>query len=198
MSFLKKFIRIHPLTLPIFALLAFTPFKKEYFILYLFIFLHEISHLIVALLLGEKCACIHLLPWGCMLSLTSVPLKFRSIAVFSAGSVFNFIMYFLNIFPAENLTLAVFNLIPVLPLDGGVIVNALFPCIYFPTAVLSIAITAAFSLVRHKSLAMPLLLTAVLSVSEKHKIEKNINSRILRHFSVEKASEKLYNTIDKL
>lgn len=177
-----KKISIHPLTLLVF--LVFFLLKKHiYFILYAFIFLHELSHLIAAVLLGFKPLCLHLYPWGCMLSMSEIPPAKKRLVILSAGVLFNIIMLLLNIFPKENLSLAIFNLIPVMPLDGGVILSILFPRHYVIIGLIFIfAITLLFIFFRIFP-TLPILLLVILIAGEKHKIQKNIDLKVLRYFN---------------
>ena len=195
---MKHLIRISPLTLPFFIFISFFPVRNFYFTLYLFIFLHELSHLFIALLLKEKCNTIFLFPWGCMLSLQTFPSKRKSLAIFMAGPFFNLTLALLGIFPKENFTLALFNFLPVMPLDGGVVLNILFPRFSFIFSIFFVILMFIFCLFFNLPCFLPIVLIVIIFTNEKNKFEKNINSRIIRHFSVEKDAKKLYNKIDKL
>ncbi len=198
MSQLKNFIRIHPLTIAFFIAIFFTPYKSRFYILYLFVFLHETVHTLTALLLKEKIRAVHLLPFGCVLSLSSVPTEKKSLLIFLSGPVFNLVMFLCGIFPRENLSLALFNLIPVIPLDGGMIISILFPRFSFAISLASTLLIAAACIFFKRLYTLPLMLIVILLITEKNKLENNINSRIITYFSVEKKAKKLYNTIDKL
>lgn len=195
---MKIKIHIHPATIPTFVLVFFTPYKNQYFIFYIFIFLHELSHALVAFLLKEKCDKIHLFPWGCMLNLVSVPDRAKSIIIFLAGPLFNLLMYALKLCPKANLALALFNLVPVMPLDGGVLLNIIFPEKSFIIALIFVVLFFFVCLYNRLPVLLPCMLFIVLIFSEKNKFEKNINSRVISHFFVEKKAEKLYNTVDKV
>ncbi len=180
---MKNKFHIHPLTIPIFVLVYFTPFRNRFFILYIFIFLHELSHALVSVLAGEKISSVRLLPWGCMLTLSTVPDKKCSLLIFPAGPLFNLLMYFLNIFPTENLSLAIFNLMPVMPLDGGILVNILFPHAAFYISFSFIVLLTLACLYMQVPPLMPIVLAFVLFFSEKNRLEKTINLKIIRHFN---------------
>lgn len=183
MIFLKNKIHIHPLTIPIFVLVYFTPFRNRFFILYIFIFFHELSHALASILLGEKVWSIRLLPWGCMLSLSTIPGKKHSFFIFLAGPLFNLFMYFLGIFPTENLSLALFNLIPVMPLDGGVLTDILFPQSSFYISFCFI-IFLTLACIYYKVIPlMPIVLAFVLFMGEKNNPDKTIRLKIIRHFN---------------
>lgn len=150
--------------------------------LYTFIFLHELSHFAVSLLLKERVSSLRLLPWGCMLSLSSIPDRKHSLFIFLAGPLFNLLMCSLGVYPEENLALALFNLMPVSPLDGGVIVNCIFGKFAFFVSLLFIFGVVLFSFKHNLPLVLPILLTALLLLGEKNRFEKNMAARILGYF----------------
>lgn len=177
---------IHPLTIPFFILMGFTSYKSHFFLLYFFIFLHELSHMVISLLLKEKVSALKLFPWGCTLNLTSLPDKKHSILILIAGPLFNLIMYFLDIYPVENLSLALFNLMPIIPLDGGALVNALFGKAAFFISLTFIILMTVLCLKLHFLPILPLLLAVILSIGERNRFEKNINYKITAFFKSEK------------
>ena len=136
----------------------------------------------VSLMLKEKVASLKLLPWGCMLSLSSIPDKKHSILILLAGPLFNLIMFLLGIYPEENLALALFNLMPVAPLDGGALVNCIFGKYAFFVSLLFIFGITFFSLKQRLPLILPLLLTLLLLIGEKNRMEKTVSARIIGYF----------------
>ena len=186
-------INIHPSTLPLFIILLIADKNRIYTTLYVLVFLHELAHLAVSSLLGQKVASLHLFPWGCMLSLSSIPSLKQGVIIHLAGPLFNLLLCFLGIFPMQNLSLALFNLLPIIPLDGGVVVNLLCPKLLFPISLLCIVSISALCLLFKTSLLLPLVLTFILYLSEKNRLNKNICAKV-----IEKSKEKLYNTIDKI
>ena len=104
------------------------------------ILIHELTHLLVGKIFGDKARSIRILPvglnvqmynekystWKASIILASGPLA--NLFIFAAGivlktntSVLNYIFKpeLLNFFIFSNLYLAIFNLLPLLPLDGG-------------------------------------------------------------------------------
>lgn len=179
---MKHKLYIHPLTIPFFILMGLTAYKRYFFTLYVFIFFHELSHCMVSIILKEKVSSLRLLPWGCMLSLSSVPDKKRSIFILGAGPFFNLIMYFLGICPEENLALALFNLIPVAPLDGGALVNCIFGKFSFFVSLTFILCSTFFCLKHRLPLILPIILTALLLLGEKNRMEKTVSAKIIGYF----------------
>ncbi len=104
------------------------------------IFLHELAHLFVATRRGYKLKQIKLDMFGLSLSLDNDIEDKDSFAINIAGPMFNLLLvvvclacYFLfpsailylNSFCMCNLVLAVFNMLPIYPLDGGKVVSAI-------------------------------------------------------------------------
>jgi len=169
-----KRIKIHPLT-PIAFAAAFFLGCGEYFSrLYFFIFLHELAHFLTALVLGEKPRQIRLLPYGCMMTLPVPPSEVRSILILLSGPLFNLALALFDICKKENLILALFNLMPVPPLDGGMIVHTLFPKGSLFVSIMFVILLAAALFVMKKPLMLPVLLIFLIALSRKHEREKKV------------------------
>lgn len=183
---MKKFIIIHPLVPFFLVFIWFTPWKYRFFILYGFIFLHELSHMALSLILGERPSSLRIMPWGCMLTLKDIPKKRNACIIFLAGPLFNLCMYILKIFPKENLSLALFNLMPVMPLDGGAISALLFGNFSFYISVIFILLLSLFCIYHHAPIFLPVILSCLLYTGEKNKLDKTICNKIMRHFNSKK------------
>lgn len=135
-------IRIHLLFWVVIALSIATGYFIEMITLFVIVFIHELGHVAVAREVGWTVSEIQLLPFGGVATVeeeaTAEPLD--EIVVALAGPFMNVAMIFISFlfwwggiwstewtsfFMKSNLIIAGFNLIPIWPLDGGRIVQAL-------------------------------------------------------------------------
>ncbi len=139
-------IYIHPYTYFLFLLSIMTGMFKEFFMIFIIIIIHELGHLIVAIILKWNTGKIKIYPFGGCCNFEEIinkPLK-EELLILIAGPItqmFAFIIVsFLNtkipimiprnyqIFKSYNYAILFFNLLPVYPLDGGRILNII--CYY--------------------------------------------------------------------
>lgn len=109
---------------------------KIYAIFILFTLIHEITHAIAGIILGLKIKKIAIMPFGFKItfeeSKTKEKIAIKKIIIALVGPLMNFTIMILaiilklhiNIIYA-NLIIAVFNLIPIYPLDGGRILKSI-------------------------------------------------------------------------
>jgi len=148
-------IRLH-LNIFIFVLIFILTRQIEiYGILMLFALLHELGHMIAGILLGFKLSSLEIMPFGLAVSFESKIICYnkniikanmqtvKKIVVAASGVITNliFILVFsvfdISVFGIErqlilyaNILIAIFNLIPIYPLDGGRIIDSLLHIMY--------------------------------------------------------------------
>ncbi len=130
---------------------------KIYSILMLFALIHELGHLIIGLLLGFKPEKMTILPYGLKISFKTSNkdlnkkiqkanlLSIKKIVLALAGPITNIICIIVTLIISKNIILekefyenimyaniliAVFNMLPIYPLDGGRIVKEVIHIIY--------------------------------------------------------------------
>lgn len=115
---------------------------EMYLMFFIFILLHELAHLFVGILMGGIPKRMYINPFGMSLEFYSYGknLSLNRIIFFLIGPLLNIILaiifFYLNIenllkekIVYTNLAIGLFNLLPVLPLDGGKILKEIFSLI---------------------------------------------------------------------
>lgn len=135
-------IRINLLILLFITIFYISNQINIYAILMFFALLHEFGHMIAGMLLHLKIDCIEIMPFGFSIrfrekdnvDLTIRKRNVRKIIVALAGPITNLIIVFIIMMNKyvnnveliyANILIAVFNLLPIYPLDGGKIIEAL-------------------------------------------------------------------------
>jgi len=97
-------------------------YLESYYLCYLFITFHELSHILIASLLGFNLIGIHIRISGLSANLENNYFGFKALLIYLAGPLSNILLatMFSNIkiIFEINLALALINLIPIKPLDG--------------------------------------------------------------------------------
>ncbi len=140
-------LKIHPTFIGILIISALCGFAVRAFIVFGLVILHELIHMLVAVAFGIRVKSIELYPYGgtAVLEDTFEGKRMEETMIAFAGPAFNLTLFFIiqylrweGIIQGEwvlelakiNFWLASFNLIPVLPLDGGRIARAFFSRIF--------------------------------------------------------------------
>lgn len=138
---ITHFFYIHFLVIPLIFIAFYTKSQMTFFIAYSIVLIHELCHLLAAILLNVKVYSIIIMPFGMTIRLDSSimrsPKKETIVAI--AGPISNAIMFLfgyillyakiqslnLYLFLFFNLAMLIVNLIPVPPLDGGRILRTI-------------------------------------------------------------------------
>lgn len=134
-------LSLHPLFVIIMLFSVLTGQFLELLTLFTIVFIHELGHVIAALLAGVTVKSVQLLPFGGVAVIEDHGrlTASKEIGIAFAGPLQNGIMIvislvlqqggfgnqeFITYFIQANVMIALFNLLPILPLDGGKIVQA--------------------------------------------------------------------------
>lgn len=148
----------------ILMLSALTGYFIELLVLFAIVFLHELGHVLMAHALGWKVSAVKLLPFGGVVEVedSAGATAYEEMLVAIAGPLQNIWLLALAYYFGElgwlsaewtayfieaNLWIAVFNMLPIMPLDGGKIAQALLSCFasYYATLLWSARISVVIS-----------------------------------------------------
>lgn len=107
--------------------------KRIFFIAYMFIIMHELSHMIMALIVGVDIDEIVLLPFGASAKYSGNITLIKEFLIAIAGPIttlFFSILYHNNTYTMVNILIFLFNMIPIYPMDGGRILKVFFALIF--------------------------------------------------------------------
>ncbi|MCM3785791.1 M50 family metallopeptidase [Neobacillus mesonae] len=170
-------LSIHPVFVLIMMLSVLTGRFIELLTLFAIVFIHELGHASCAALLGIRVTSIQMLPFGGVATIEDRGdlTASKEILISLAGPFQNILMIvaalamqsagfwdgeFLHYFISSNLIIALFNLLPVLPLDGGKIVQAVISIFlpYHRTLLVTYKVSIIFSALIISYAVLPLFL----------------------------------------
>ncbi len=138
---ITRFLYIHILIVPMLILSFILKSQMTFFSAYGIVLIHELSHLLAAVLCNVEVKSIVILPFGMTLRLSPFLIRHpkKEIIIAAAGPLSNVVMLFvasmmlerhgtnlnLLLFIVINAAVLILNLVPVPPLDGGRILRAL-------------------------------------------------------------------------
>ncbi|WP_059040909.1 site-2 protease family protein [Paenibacillus rubinfantis] len=170
-------ISFHPLFVMVMLMSVLTGHFLELLALFAIVFVHEMGHVVAARMYGIKVLSVQMLPFGGVAVMEDAGdiTAGREMAIALAGPLQNLLLIgaslllhaaglwdgpFLNYFIQSNLLIALFNLLPILPLDGGKISQAICSLAlpYYATLIWSYRISLLFSALLLAYSFLPLLL----------------------------------------
>ena len=124
---MKITFKVHPFFYIFAFICIITGYFKNFLIISFIIIFHETGHIIASILFNWKIDRVILLPFGGITifnELINRPLK-EEFIIAIMGPLFQSILFLIdnNLFRTYNLYLFIFNLIPIIPLDGSKILN---------------------------------------------------------------------------
>ncbi|MGG1876245.1 M50 family metallopeptidase [Paenibacillus sp. 7541] len=169
-------ISLHPLFVLVMLASVITGRFLELITLFIIVFIHELGHAFAAAALGCKVRSIQMLPFGgvAVIEENGGMTALKEITIALAGPLQNVIMIglallcktlglgeaaFLDYIIQGNMMIALFNLLPVLPLDGGKVLQAAISLVapYHATLLWASRIGIVFSLIMVGYSLLPLL-----------------------------------------
>lgn len=148
MKNIKNLVKINPATYFIILTFLLTGLIKNIILVYIIVIFHELGHILIIKKLNLKITKVEIYPMG---GITTINKKINSsikeeIIISLAGIFFQFLLYLIflllyqnnlispntyDIFNTYNKTILIFNLLPIIPLDGYIFIRSLIE-IYFP------------------------------------------------------------------
>lgn len=187
--------------------------------MYLIIIVHEFGHIFFALLFKYKIIKINIYPFGgYSIFQNDLNISFiKEFLVFLGGILFQFILYLIfkyninnysfiyKIFINYNTSIILFNLIPIIPLDGSKVINILlnnfisFKYAHLITIYISYIFVFIMIVLFHNNLNMNIMILLLLFLLIKeHKIHKYLFNNFLVERLVKEIRFKKNNFINKL
>lgn len=184
-----------------------------YLCLLCFIIIHELTHMIVGILLGLRPKVLQIMPFGISIMFETYELEkanLKKLIIASSGPIINIILAIL-IFCINrkcetaiytNIIIAVFNLLPIYPLDGGRIIKLFLGMKYknqeleeismkiSNITIITITALASIVVLLWQNIALVFIMVYLWMIMIKENKEHEINKKI--HNMIEKEKKKLY------
>ena len=132
---MKNIIKVNICSYILFLISIFTGNFKKFIIITLITIFHEIGHIIVSILFKFKIEKIVIVPFG-LITIFNKPINtkiYKDLIITLMGPLFQFLLFFIikdEKVLSINYNLLLFNLIPIIPLDGSKLLNILFELIF--------------------------------------------------------------------
>ena len=212
-------ININPFFYFLALISVFTGLFKQFLIMYVIIIVHEFGHIFFALIFKYKIIKINIYPFGgYSIFQNDLNISFiKEFLVFLGGILFQFILYLIfkyninnysfiyKIFINYNTSIILFNLIPIIPLDGSKVINILlnnfisFKYAHLITIYILYIFVFILIVLFYNNLNMNIMILLLLFLLIKeHKIHKYLFNNFLVERLVKEIKFKKNNFINKL
>lgn len=186
-------IKIHIYLFLVLAYMYAIQNLENFVIAYFFIVLHELSHIFVATLLRVKIREIELLPVGINVKYIGKISCKKELLISLAGPVASLLFYKLfniSFLKYMNLLIALINLIPLKPYDGGRIIQSLFTVLFGEKITQKtniiiqkmclnfLAIIAIFSIVKFKNYYLAMVCIYMICIAKEELKNEKFNELI--------------------
>lgn len=207
---MKNIFKINPITYFLLLSILLCGYFNYFIVIFIILFFHEIGHIIMIKIFGEKVKMIEILPFGAIIKLDmqSNASSIRVLLISSFGVIMQLILYIpfmffynrglindltYNIFLTYNKFIILFNIMPIVPLDGskmlGSILEMVMPYKLNLKVINLVSIIVIIMFVIKSDINLSLIIITSFLVMETFKLIKN-HSYIFNSFLLERY---LYN-----
>ena len=183
-------IKIHPLFYIVAFITIITGFFKEFSYIMLIILVHEFGHILTSVYFKWHIDRIMILPFGGITIFNekiNKPIK-EELLIALSGPFMQLIIFSFNSNPLilkYHYFLLLFNLLPIIPLDGSKIINLLFNYLipfklsHFLTIIISFLLLIFLLFFRFNLISFMVLIFLIFKITSEYKNHKNIFNKFL-------------------
>ena len=130
MNIKKLKIKVNYLTLYFLLILFLCGYIKNALIIFGIVIFHELGHILISIILGYKIKSVELFPFGGITKIDNIYNSsfINNFLISIMGAVFQCILFIFfkdSFFRKIKLSIMLFNLLPIIPLDGSIIVKSI-------------------------------------------------------------------------
>lgn len=201
-------LKIHPFFYLFSLICIFNGLFKDFILIMFIILIHELGHILLSLYYKWNIKKIVILPFGGITifeCLINSSLK-QELLIASAGPLFQSMLFFVDneklIF--YNKLLLIFNLIPIIPLDGSKILNIIFNKIfsfrksYFLTNLLSLILILVLIIYNNNLMELIIIFLLLVKIIDSLRKEKYVFNKFLFERYIYKFNFKKNKNISKI
>lgn len=183
-------IKIHPLFYIVAFITIITGFFKEFSYIMIIILIHELGHILTSRYFKWQIDRIMILPFGGITIFNekiNKPIK-EELLIALSGPLIQLIVFSFNSNPLilkYHYFLLLFNLLPIIPLDGSKIINLLFNYLipfklsHFLTIIISFVLLIFLLFLKFNLISFMIFIFLVFKITSEYKNHKNIFNKFL-------------------